>query len=322
MKHDVSPTARALLALELLQGSPGITADRLADKLGVTERAARRYVGILREAGIPIESVRGPHGGYRLGRGLRLPPLTFSGAEALGLVMAVLDGHHDPGDPTDPVGSALGKIMRALPESAAAQAEAVRRATAPAPDRAAARPDPATTAALVRACSDHRRVRLDYRSEAGSEWVTQVDPWAVVVRHGRWYLLCRSHPTHARRAYRIDRVRAVQVLDEAFSPPDDLDPVATLEEHLAAGWEYDVDILVHAPVDTLARCLPRTLGRLEPLDATTTRLTGSTGNPTWYAERLAAIPAPYRIVKCAEIQQAARVLGQRLLAAGESSPAP
>src|SRR5262245_44035451 len=66
----VSPTARALLALELVQGSPGITADVLAERLGVSERAARRYVGILREAGIPIESVRGPYGGYRLGRGL------------------------------------------------------------------------------------------------------------------------------------------------------------------------------------------------------------------------------------------------------------
>src|SRR5690606_14637283 len=57
---DTSPTARALLTLEALQGSPGITADRLATKLGVTERAARRYVGILREAGIPVESTRGP----------------------------------------------------------------------------------------------------------------------------------------------------------------------------------------------------------------------------------------------------------------------
>ncbi|MBA2455635.1 MAG: HTH domain-containing protein, partial [Nocardioidaceae bacterium] len=149
MKLDVSPTARALLALELVQGSPGITADRIADKLSVSERAARRYVAILREAGIPIESVRGPYGGYRVGRGLRLPPLMFSATEALGLVMAVLDGHHDAGDPTDPVGRALGKIVRALPEPVAAQAEAVRRTTALAPDRAAARPDPGTTAALV-----------------------------------------------------------------------------------------------------------------------------------------------------------------------------
>ncbi|WP_433436482.1 helix-turn-helix transcriptional regulator [Nonomuraea sp. CA-141351] len=318
MKPDTSPTARALLALELVQGSPGITADRLAGKLGVSERAARRYVEILREAGIPIESLRGPYGGYRIGRGLRPPPLMFSAAEALGLVMAVLDGHHDASDPTGPVGSALGKIVRALPEPVAVQVEAVRRTTAPAPDRAAARPDPATTSALVQACSNHRQVRLGYRSEAGSESVIEVDPWAVVVRHGRWYLLCRSHPADARRAYRIDRVREVEVLDDTFSPPADLDPVATLEEHLAVGWEYDVEVVIDAPADTVARCLPRALGRLQPLDAKTSRLVGSTSNPVWYAEQLAAIPAPYRIVRCPEVQQAARDLGQRLLAAGES----
>ena len=182
----------------------------------------------------------------------------FSAAEALGLVMAVLDGHHDASDPTDPVGSALGKIVRALPEPVAAQAEAVRRTTAPAPDRAAARPDPGTTTALVQACSNHRRVRLGYRSEAGSEWVMEVDPWAVVVRHGRWYLLCRSHSADARRAYRIDRVRDVEVLDDTFSPPADLDPVAMLEEHLAVGWEYDVEVVIDAPFDAVAPVpLPR-----------------------------------------------------------------
>src|SRR4051812_46138181 len=99
---DSSPTSRALLALELIQGSPGITAGRLSERLGVTERAARRYVAILREAGIPLESERGPYGGYRVGRGLRLPPLMFEASEALALVMAVLDGHHEAADAADP----------------------------------------------------------------------------------------------------------------------------------------------------------------------------------------------------------------------------
>jgi len=169
MRPESSPTARALLALELIQGSPGITASLIADKLGVSERAARRYVGILREAGIPIESIRGPYGGYRVGRGLRLPPLVFSSTEALGLVMAVLDGHHAAGDPTSLVGAAIGKIVRALPEPVAAQAEAVRRTAAAAPDRSAARPDPGTTTTLVQACSDRRRLRIGYRSDPASE---------------------------------------------------------------------------------------------------------------------------------------------------------
>ncbi len=318
MKTDVSPTARSLLALELVQSSPGITADRLADKLGVSERAARRYVGILREAGMPIDSVSGPYGGYRIGRGLRLPPLMFSSAEALALVMAVLDGHHNASDPTDMVGSALGKIVRALPESVAAQAEAVRVTAAPAPDRAAARPDPTTTSALVQACANHQRVRLDYRTEAGSQWIAEIEPWAVVVRHGRWYLLCHSLSADAQRAYRIDRVLGVEVLDDTFSAPTEFDPVELLEAHLAVGWEYQVDIVIEAPIDAVRPCVAPSIGQLESINAMTTRLVGTTSNPTWYVDRLTALPAPFRIVGCAELQDAARSLGQRLLAAGQA----
>ena len=211
--------------------------------------------------------------------------------------------------------SGVSPTARALPEPVAAQAEAVRRATAPAPDRAAARPDPQTTIALVRACSEHRRVRLGYRSEDGSEWDTEVDPWAVVVRHGRWYLLCWSHASDGRRAYRIDRVRAVEVLTGSFDPPAELDPVAVLEEHLAVGWEYAAEVIIDAPSEVVARSVPRSLGRLEPAGAGTCRLTGTTSNPWWYAEQLTALPAAFRIVGGPEVRHTARVLGQRLLAA-------
>lgn len=84
--------------------------------------------------------------------------------------------------------------------------------------------------------------------------------------------------------------------------------------------EYDVEVVIDAPFETVARCLPRALGLLERLDAQTTRLVGSTSNPVWYAEQLAAIPASYRIVRSPELQEAARVLGQRLLAAGSPRP--
>jgi predicted DNA-binding transcriptional regulator YafY len=315
VEPESSPTARALVALELVQASPGITASRLADKLGVSERAARRYVGILRAAGVPVESARGPYGGYHVGRGLRLPPLSFSATEALCLVMAILDGHHDASDTTSPVGSAVGKILRALPAPVARQAEAVRHATAPVPDRAAARADPQTTTALVQACSEHRQVRLSYRSGAGSEFEAEVDPWAVVVRHGRWYLLCWSHEPQERRAYRIDRVRGVEELPGGFDPPAALDPVAMLEEHLAVGWEYSVEVIIDAPFGTVAPRVPRTLGRLEPAGPQACRLTGTTSNPCWYAEQLAALPAAFRITAGPEVRRAARAVGERLLGA-------
>lgn len=316
MTTETSPTARALLALELIQSQPGLTAGRLADGLGVTERAARRYVDILREAEIPILTTRGRYGGYTVGRGVRLPPLMFTAVEALGMVMAVLEGHHDAADTSDPVGNALRKIMRALPEAVAAQAEVVRRTARPVPDRNAAPPDPSITAQLVQACADHRLVRLEYRSEAGSQWATQVEPWAVVVRQGRWYLLCRLVESRRIRTYRLDRVRGVELLAEEFTPPADLDPVATLEENFATGWEHPTEVVIDAPVEQVS-WLPRSIGRLEPIDETSCRLTGSTSSPGWYAEVLAGLPVPFRIVQGPELRDAARELGHRLIAAAE-----
>ena len=320
MRPDTSPTARALLTMEAIQDQPGITADRLAARLGVTSRAVRRYVDILRQAEIPVESVRGPAGGYRLGRGTRLPPLVFSGAEALGLVMAVLDGHHataDPADPADPVAVAVAKLLRAMPQHVAEQADAVRRTAATAPDRGAARPDPATTVALVRARLEGRQVRLCYRSEAGHEFTTEVEPWAVVVRHGRWYLLCRSAGSGSVRTYRVDRVRDVEPLEATFAPPEGLDPVDSLEEHLAAGWEHRTEVLIDAPLDAVS-WVPRTMGLLEPVDESTTRLVGTTSNVRGYAEDLARIPAPFRVVEGPELREAVAALAARLAEAVRS----
>jgi len=313
----VSPTARALLALELVQNHPGITADRLAERLEVTPRAVRRYVAILREADIPVMSMSGRAGGYRIGRGVRLPPLLFNAAEALGLVMAVLDGHHQAANPADPVGSALSKILRAMPEPVAAQADAVRTVAAAAPDWAAIRPNPEIAAALVQACAAQRRVHLAYRSEAGSEWSFEADPWAVVVRHGRWYLLCRSLSVDAVRTYRIDRVTEAAILDDEFERPRDLDPVTVLEEHLGVGWEYATDVTIDAPADRCRAWLPRTVGRLEPVDDSTTRLIGSTSDPQWYAVQLARVPVSYHVHGHAEIRDAVRRLGERLLSAAD-----
>lgn len=314
-----SPTARALRALEILQAHPGVSAERLADRLGVTDRAARRYVAILREAGVPIEAERGPYGGYRLGRGLRLPPLVFTATEALGLVMAALDGHHAAADVEDPVGSALGKFLRVLPESVGRQATLMREHAATASDRAAARPDPTTTSALVAAVADQRRTRIGYRSASGRTHQFLVDPWAVVVRHGRWYLLCHAEHADAVRTYRVDRIGDVQVTDDLFEMPAGLDPVATLEDHLGRGWLYETRVVFHAPIAEVAPWVRPAMGRLAALGDDECVLEGSTSNPQMYAgEWLAALPFRFHVDGGPELRAAVDTVARRLAAAVES----
>jgi predicted DNA-binding transcriptional regulator YafY len=312
--HDASPAARALLVLEMIQNSPGITADRLADRLGLSDRAVRRHVTILREAGIPVESSRGRYGGYRIGRGMRLPPLMFTPTEALGLVMAVLEGH--PAGEDDPVGQALGKIVRALPEPLARPADAVRRVAARGWD--VVMPDVDVTAQLAQASAARQVLRLRYGADPGRTWEMEVDPWAVVVRHRRWYLLCWSHAKDARRVLRVDRVRDVVVLDRGFEPPPDLDPLTAVEEQLSMGWRYPVEVVIEAPLERCREWLPRSFGRLDPMDATTTRLMASTDEPEWYAAQLGNLPFVFRLVGSPEVRAAMTELGHRMLAAASS----
>jgi predicted DNA-binding transcriptional regulator YafY len=312
---DLSPTGRALRALELLQARPGVSAAELAERLGVTERAARRYVAILREAGIEVESTRGPYGGYRLGRGTRLPPVWFTQTEALSLVMAVLDS--GPGD--GEVGPALDKVVRALPERVGREAATLRDHAATAPVRHPTRPEPATTTALVAAVAARRRVRLSYRAESGNAWEVEVDPWAVVVRHGRWYLLCHSHRADATRTYRLDRIASVEQRPESFEPPAGLDPVAELESNLGTGWEFTARVRFAAPVGTVAPWIRPPMGRLvadDGPDGPSCVLVGSTGNPAMYAQEwLAQVPVDFTVEEGPELREAVRVVAARFAAA-------
>lgn len=309
MLHDMSPTARALVALEVIQNTPGITAARLGERLGVTERAARRYVGILREADLPVESATGPYGGYRVGRSLRLAPLMFTPGEAMGLVMAVLEGHRNAADPADLVGSALAKILRALPEQLAHPVRAVRAAVPTLDGATAASPE--LTTMLIVACTQARQLKLMYRL-GDRDRDMLIEPWAVVLRHSRWYLLGWSVTRQAQRVLRIDRITDAETTAESFTPPADLDALRTLEEHLSQGWTHPVEVLIDATPEEAARWMPRSLGRLEPAEADRTVLRATTDEPDWYARQLATIPAPFVVLGSEPIRQAVAALGRRL----------
>ena len=121
-RPPVSPTAKALRNLELLQSWPGITAAELAGRLEVSDRAVRRYVAILREAGVPVESCAAAR---------RLPDRTIASASA-----AALHRHAKrsgwswpcstaitpPPTPTTPSARRSGKLIRCLPGHTGRQA--------------------------------------------------------------------------------------------------------------------------------------------------------------------------------------------------------
>src|SRR5580658_1138222 len=119
------PTTHVLTLLELLQSGGIRTVAELADRLGVDGRTVRRYVDHLIDLDIPVESVRGRYGGYRLATGYRLPPLMLSDDEALAVLLGLIAGRRTGLAAGTASETAAAKIRRVLPERLARRLDAV-----------------------------------------------------------------------------------------------------------------------------------------------------------------------------------------------------
>src|SRR5512140_2829609 len=73
---------RLITLIMLLQRRPNQKAAELAEKLGISVRTLHRYIAMLDDMGIPVYTERGPHGGFSLVRGYKMPPLVFNPEEA------------------------------------------------------------------------------------------------------------------------------------------------------------------------------------------------------------------------------------------------
>src|SRR5437899_5634291 len=110
------PTTRVLTVLELLQAHRQMSGPKLAERLEVDVRSARRYITMLQDLGIPVEAERGRYGGYKLRPGYKLPPLMWSEDEAMAVTLGLRAAQQIGLAKTLPtVESALAKVERVLP---------------------------------------------------------------------------------------------------------------------------------------------------------------------------------------------------------------
>lgn len=209
---------RLVAALLILQAKGRVTAAALAEELEVSERTARRDLDGLALAGVPVYSQPGRGGGWELVGGARtdLSGLTADEARALFLLAG-------PAAATPEVRAALRKLVRALPATFRAHAEAAAAAVV----RDAAgwdhveRAAPVHLEALQRAVIDGVQVVLGYRRRDGEVSERTVHPLGLVVKGGTWYLV--GDTTAGLRTFRVSRVRSVTPTDRPLERPAGFD---------------------------------------------------------------------------------------------------
>ena len=77
----MSKISNVILLLEYLQNGRKYNIKELSEKLEVSERMIRVYKEELEKAGIYIDTIMGPYGGYVLNQSIRLPSRKFTKRE-------------------------------------------------------------------------------------------------------------------------------------------------------------------------------------------------------------------------------------------------
>ena len=67
-----------LVMINLLKSGRKYSVKELAERLEVSQRVVREYKLFLEEAGIYLETIRGPYGGYVLDRDIVMPNIKFN----------------------------------------------------------------------------------------------------------------------------------------------------------------------------------------------------------------------------------------------------
>ncbi|MGW0911649.1 helix-turn-helix transcriptional regulator [Streptomyces sp. NPDC002784] len=224
---------RLLSVLLMLQSRGRLSAQAIAEELGVSVRTAYRDLTRLQAAGVPVYAEPGRRGGYQLLDGYRTRLTGLSEGEARALFLAGLPGPAADLGLAGEVTAARLKLLAALPaglREEAARTAAVFHLDAPGwyrePEGAPQLP------LLVEAVLTRRAVDVRYhRWRAPQEVNRRLHPYGLVLKSGTWYLVAASPKGVA--TYRAAQILDAALSDELFDRPGDFD--------LGAYWSAYLD---------------------------------------------------------------------------------
>lgn len=308
---------RLVAILLLLQQRGQVTAGEVAAELEVSERTARRDLDALGTAGLPIYSLQGRNGGWRLAGGgtTDLSGLTAGEAQALFLVAG-------PSSVATPnVRAALRKLVRALPEPLRDRAEAASSAVLVDPsgwDRPAMPTrSPVHLEAVQRSVVEGEQIRLGYVARDRAASTRVVHPLGLAAKGSSWYLVAGTE--RGLRTFRVDRITSVEPTGDRTVRPEGFE--------LTEAWRLIADemerkrtpIVAHGSVaPEMLRILQAVLGRRVGIGPAGTdgrvevELRGQ--NIRSLAGELAGIGAALEVVDPAELRTALADLGRQLVA--------
>lgn len=316
------PTSRTLSLLSLLQARASWRGDELAAELGVTARTLRRDVERLRRLGYTVQARPGSGGGYSLGRGGVLPPLTLDEDQAVAVTLALIDA---AGDGCSPYAEAALRALRTIDDVTPTRVrERLRGLRTVAEDGLPSRgrgeaPDDApvdTRTLLTCAEAVRRTVRLSfsYTDRRAQRTERRVEPHRLVPVRGRWKLVAFDLDREDWRTFRLDRLSAPAVGTWRFAPRPGLEEILTRLDEPAppSAWRHEITARIHAPLEHVAASLPRLAGHLRTVGPGETEFRSGAEDPDDAARWLTTLRHDFTLVGDDAVAAAVERLARRL----------
>ncbi|GAB3825541.1 helix-turn-helix transcriptional regulator [Dactylosporangium cerinum] len=224
---------RLVSLILLLQARGRMTAEALAAELEVSVRTVYRDIEALHGAGVPLHGEPGHDGGYRLLPGYRTQLTGLTGDEAAALALSMLPAAAADLGLGPAAAGAATKLRAALTDDLRARADHVQhRLHIDLPNWYDEQHDHPLLAPVADALWRQRRLRVGYRRWEAPQEVTRVlEPFGLVLKGGRWYVVARADGQV--RTYKVANLLSVVATGERFDRPDGFD--------LAAHWRRYLD---------------------------------------------------------------------------------
>ncbi|MCI0710506.1 MAG: YafY family transcriptional regulator [Chloroflexi bacterium] len=309
-----NPTLRLLTILELLQSHEQLSAQELAERLEVEERSIRRYIMMLRDIGIPIDSERGRYGGYSIRPGFRMPPLMFNHDEIVAVMVGLMFIRELGALDNLWIDSATSKIERVLPEELKVRSNALRKFLSldmlPFPIYGVSSQH---LLAISLAASEKRCLLVRYMSPQAEVTERIISPYGVLLHGKIWYVPAYCHLRENCRIFRLDRVRDVADSEENYEAAD-IDPKTYVLESLAnMPGIYEFKVILHVPLETVSLIVPPSMAILEEHSGETL-MRCYADDAYWLARYLARLELPFTVMETDELRLAIRNIAEQMLA--------
>ncbi|MEK5060017.1 helix-turn-helix transcriptional regulator [Paenibacillus shunpengii] len=195
---------RLIQLIMRINAKPSFTVKELADEFGLSTRTITRDLLELSELGVPVYSVQGRGGGYRLLQERLLPPISFTESEAIAMFFACQSMEYFGSLPFgEGVDSALHKFYHYLPADVREQIDRLKnRIMFWSPYRSMSAEVLQT---LLKALMVGSVVKIKYKSSSGvSE--RDIQPIGLYASSGYWYCPAYCFTKEDIRQFRADRI--------------------------------------------------------------------------------------------------------------------